>query len=259
MPEIISNQKAGYNYFEIIIDAPEIVKKAQPGQFVMVKTADSSDPLLRRPLGVHKAQGKRITLLYEIIGKGTRLLSQKKPGEKLDVIGPLGNGFDLRTTHDARRTTILVAGGMGVAPLVFLAQKLIKQKPLVLLGAKTKNHILCAREFKKFGCQVKITTDDGSAGFKGRVTDLLKSILTNQRAYKPTNLRIYACGPRPMLKEVSNISKEYNILAQISLEEHMACGIGACLGCVVETRAGYKRVCKEGPVFDAEKIIWRQP
>ena len=256
MPKIISNQKSGYNYFKIILNAPAIAKAAHPGQFVMVKAADSYDPLLRRPLGVHNVKGKQITLLYEIVGKGTRMLAQRKPGEELDLIGPLGNGFDYRPSPLASRFAILVAGGMGVAPLAFLAKRLTKRRPLVLIGAKTKTHILCEKEFKDFGCAVKITTDDGSKGFKGRATDLLKEVLHKNTRTQEHRDTIYACGPKPMLKEISRISQEYNLPAQISLEEHLACGIGACLGCVVNTKGGYKRVCKEGTVFDAKEIIW---
>jgi dihydroorotate dehydrogenase electron transfer subunit len=123
-----------------------------------------------------------------------------------------------------------------------------------LLGAKTKKQILCEKEFKRLGCDVKISTDDGSRGCRGKVTDLLKKFL-GAKSYE-LRVTIYACGPRPMLKEIAAISKRYNIPSQISLEEHMACGIGACLGCVVNTTAGYKRVCRDGPVFDAEEVVW---
>jgi dihydroorotate dehydrogenase electron transfer subunit len=149
---------------------------------------------------------------------------------------------------------------MGVAPLFFLAEKLTKHATcdmrlatLVLIGAKTKGQILCEKEFKRLGYDVKISTDDGSGGFKGKVTELLKKELS---AVSYQLSAIYACGPRPMLQEISRISQKYKIPAQISLEEHMACGVGACLGCVVNTIDGYKRVCKEGPVFEADEIIW---
>jgi dihydroorotate dehydrogenase electron transfer subunit len=148
---------------------------------------------------------------------------------------------------------------MGVAPLVFLADKLRAlttsgQRPAtILIGAKNKNQILCEREFKKLGCEVKIATDDGSRGFHGKVTDLLKH-LPSTIDHRPST--IYACGPAPMLKAVAVLAKQYRIPAQVSLEAHMACGIGACLGCVVETIEGYKRVCQEGPVFPAQEVVW---
>ena len=194
-----------------------------------------------------------------------------KSGEYLDIIGPLGSGFRLDesriTNHESR---ILVAGGMGTAPLVFLANKLIRKRttnhesPItVLIGAKTKEDILCEKEFSKLGCEVMVSTDDGSRGFKGYVSDLLSHTLSTIDYRLST---IYACGPTPLLKEISRISYQRNIPAQLSLESHMACGIGACMGCVIKvTRAPehqstrdfeYKRVCKEGPVFEANQILW---
>lgn len=248
--KILSNKKIKNNYLHCIFNAPQIAKDARPGQFVNIRITDSLDPLLRRPLSIHLVRGSRIEILYEVVGKSTRVLSGKKPGEYLDIIGPLGRGFDLESKP---RVSILIGGGMGVAPLVFLAKKL-KTKKLALIGAKTKDHIHCEKEFKELGCGVKISTEDGSKGFKGRVTGLLKKILLI--TYNLQLTTIYACGPKPMLKEIALISKEQNIPSQISLEEHMACGIGACLGCAVETMHGYKRVCKDGPVFDADKIIF---
>ena len=269
--KVISNKKIKDNYFEIIIAAPEIAGSAQPGQFVNIKVSDGIEPLLRRPLSIHRI-GKwqhGIKILYEVIGKGTEILSKKKEGEYLEVIGPLGNGF--RTTNYKPQTTILVAGGMGTAPLVFLAEKLregkrqkAKGKMLVLIGARTKKDILCEEEFKKLGCEVKIATDDGSRGFKGYVSDLLIRELS---AFSSQPSAIYACGPKLLLKEVSRISQEHHIPAQLSLESHMACGIGACMGCVIKQKAEgrkrkaddafeYQRVCKEGPVFEANQILW---
>lgn len=247
------------DYLLCALQAPEIAHRAHPGQFITIRLSNGLAPLLRRPLSIHRIKGGSLEILYEVVGEGTKILAQKKPGEYLDIIGPLGNGFNLspHTRTPAHRQTIIVAGGMGVAPLLFLAEKLTthnSQPTTVLLGAKTKGQILCEKEFKKLGCDVKIATDDSSRGFKGRVTDLFKSILLTTR--NPQLTTIYACGPRPMLKEISRISQEYNIPAQASLEEHMACGFGACLGCVVKTSEGYKRVCSEGPVFMADEIAW---
>ena len=290
------NRNIKKNYYEISLFAPQIAGIALPGQFVNIKVGDVIEPLLRRPLSIHRI-GKsqianrksqnRIIILYEEVGIGTEILARKKAGEYLDVIGPLGNGFDYRLPFTVYRLPILVAGGMGTAPLVFLAERIIanRQSPianrqsLVLIGAKTKNQILCEREFKNLGYEVKIATDDGSKGFKGKVTDLLKRILS--LAISDLRFAIYACGPTAMLKEISCISQEYNIPAQISLEAHMACGIGACMGCVVKIanrkspiangfdgsasltinpersrRIEYKRVCYEGPVFEASEIVW---
>ncbi len=154
---------------------------------------------------------------------------------------------------------MLVAGGMGVAPLIFLAEKLKRipksksQTTIVLIGGRTKNHILCANEFKKLGCKVLISTDDGSLGTKGRVTNLLENVL--RKINDPNRAIIYACGPRPMLKGVATICEKFGNKGQLSLESHMACGIGACLGCIVQTQDGYKRVCREGPVFNADELV----
>lgn len=265
--KIAYNKRIKDSYFKSILSSPRIALGALPGQFVNIKVSECHELLLRRPFSIHRVNGPNIEILYEVLGKGTQILAQKKPGEYLDIIGPLGNGFDLRLAISDKRQAILAAGGMGVAPLVFLAEKIkshqVTRSPghqlLVLIGAKTKNQILCEKEFKDLACEVKIATDDGSGGFKGRVTDLLKEVLLHN-AMNSTNtmnsITLYACGPRPMLKEIANISKKYNISAQISLEEHMACGIGACLGCVVNTKNGYQRVCKEGPVFAADEIAW---
>jgi len=264
------NKKVKGNYFHLAIQAPRITKQALPGQFLNIRVNDSCEPLLRRPFSIHRVSGSSLEILYEVVGKGTEILSQRKPGDYLDVVGPLGSGFNL-IPNTYNQTPILVAGGMGVAPLVFLVEKLKESKPFLLIGAKTKSQILCEKEFKQLGCSVKIATDDGSRGFKGKVTELLEKILVAGRRSQVAGRKIkklvacdlrpetiiYACGPRPMLKEISRISQEYRIPAQISLEEHMACGIGACLGCVVKTRQGFQRVCKEGPVFKADEIVWK--
>jgi dihydroorotate dehydrogenase electron transfer subunit len=251
--KIISNHRFNGNYGHLEFESGGIARQAQPGQFVNVRVADSFEPLLRRPFSIHGVKASKISIIYRILGKGTQFLSERKPGEFLDIIGPLGNGFDYRLAPDKTRRVkpILIAGGMGVAPLVFLAEKLKLNPPLVLIGARTKKQIICPQEFKSRGCLVKLATDDGSVGFKGKVTDLL-SILLEQ--VKP--LRIFSCGPHLMLKAVARIAAENKIIARLSLEEHMACGVGACLGCEVLTKSGYKSVCKDGPVFHGQEIIW---
>ena len=252
--QILRNQNIKAAYWHCLLKAPGIAKTAQPGQFINIKVCDGLDPLLRRPLSIHRVNGSTIEVLYEVVGKGTAILSQRKPGEILDIIGPLGNGFSYQTEKKRRLNAILVGGGMGVAPLFFLAQQLKANRPLVLIGARTKELISCEKEFKSLGCRVFLATDNGSAGFKGKVTDLLKNVLLKAPDAKLTV--IYACGPQPMLKAISSFIKVRGLSAQLSLEEHMSCGIGACLGCVVKTRSGFKRVCKEGPVFNAQDLVW---
>ncbi|MCX5695921.1 MAG: dihydroorotate dehydrogenase electron transfer subunit [Candidatus Omnitrophica bacterium] len=246
--KILAQTKIKDNYWHCEFSAPQIAKNALPGQFINIRVSANFDPLLRRPISLHGVSAAKVKIVYEVVGKATEILVRKKKGEFLDIIGPLGNGFDLGMQKAEGRRQILVAGGMGVAPLMFLAEKL-KVPSLVLIGAKTKKDLLCVQEFKKLGCSVKISTDDGSLGFKGRVTELLRNNLTKSCA-------LYACGLKPMLKVISDIANEYNIPAQVSLEEHMSCGIGACLGCVVKTKEGLKRVCQEGPVFKAQDLIW---
>jgi len=248
---IIDNRNIKNNYWHCIIDAPTIVKQTLPGQFINLKVSEHADPLLRRPFSIHNISAKRIEILYEVLGKGTQILASKKCGEYLDLIGPLGNGFNCKSG----RKPVIVGGGMGIAPLFFLAKRIMeakgqgsKVKGVVFLGARSKNQIICEKDFKKIGWEVKIATDDGSIGYKGRVTDLLKVNLDATM--------IYACGPKPMLKVITGIAQSQGIPAQLSLEEHMSCGIGACLGCVVKTTDGFKRVCKEGPVFNAAQLIW---
>ena len=289
--KIVSNKRMKDNHFLCSLAAPAISKEARPGQFVNIKAGDTTGPLLRRPLSIHRVIGPRVEILYEVLGQGTQMLSRQKPGEFLDIIGPLGNGFDYTSPrHHVTTSPVLVAGGIGVAPLLFLAERLAcsvereahrkarasklsaKRYPcltgrqalnaVVLIGAKTKNHILCEAEFRKLGCEVKVATDDGSKGFRGYVSDLLKHVLSTIDYRLST---IYACGPKPMLKEIARLSIAHAIPAQISLEEHMSCGFGACLGCVVKVRQAaikgksefeYVRVCKEGPVFNAQHVVW---
>jgi dihydroorotate dehydrogenase electron transfer subunit len=250
--KIIANQKLNGNYGLLEFESGLIARQAVAGQFVNIRVNASFEPLLRRPLSIHGVKAAKVKVMYKIIGKGTQILAKRKPGEFLDIIGPLGQGFNYsRPAKAQEKKNILIAGGMGVAPLLFLAEKLKLTSPLVLIGAQTRKQILCQQDFRTLGCTVKLATDDGSAGFKGRVTDLLKIVLEQA---KP--LGLFSCGPHLMLKAVAQIASENKIPTQLSLEEHMACGIGACLGCVVATKTGYKSVCKDGPVFSSEELIW---
>ncbi len=244
------------------LDAPYIAKTAKPGQFVQIRCSDSFEPLLRRPFSIHRANGN-IEILYEMVGRGTEILSNKKEGDKIDVLGPLGNGFTLpRATSDERRTTnrepraIIIAGGIGAAPLVYLAEELMKNKirTIVLIGAKTKNLILCEKDFKKATSEVYVSTDDGTYGCEGFVSKLFHKILKTAESKFETI--VYVCGPHGMLRCIADICQERNFKCQVSLEEKMACGIGACLGCIVKTKSGNKLACKDGPVFNTSELIW---
>ncbi len=253
--KILSNEKISSGYFKVILDAPFVAEKGTPGQFVQIQCSDTIELLFRRPFSIHKVEGKGIEILYEVIGKGTELLSRKKKGDFLNVLGPLGSGFKVPST-----SAILIAGGMGVAPLVFLAERLKKTKIMVLIGAKTKKDLLCENDFKKIATEVHIATDDGSKGYKGFVSELFEKLLRETANSKST--KVYTCGPPLMLKSIAGICKKKKIECEVSVEEKMACGIGACLGCAVKVKGSnkntfiYKLACKDGPVFNAQEIVW---
>ena len=256
--KIVKNENIGSDFFRMQIASAYLAKTAKPGQFVEIRCSKETDPLLRRPIGVNRVVRGGIEILYEVVGRGTELMSGMKKNDLCDVIGPLGNGFDINTRAQERKSTraILVAGGNGVAPLLFLAEKLAKNRRevSVLIGGCSKNHILCEKDFKKTGAKVLISTEDGSKGHKGLVTALLNNLLHSTLHVQ--RFTIYACGPTGMLKAVSRIAQDNRVPCQVSLEERMACGVGVCLGCPVKIRNTYKMVCKDGPVFNAEEIAW---
>lgn len=248
--KIANHQKLADNYYKLTIESEKISSTAKPGQFINVRINPGTCPLLRRPFAIHKVNKNNGTfeILFEVVGTGTKCLSMRKTGEELDILGPLGNGFNI---DNKKNKAILVAGGIGVAPLTFLAKELIQKgkEVYMIVGAKTDCVLLCDDQLLSDGCKIKSCTEDGTAGQKGLVTDLLTPIdlqLTD----------IYTCGPKSMMKEVAKIAKQKKVNCQVSLEEKMACGIGACLGCSILTRKGMKMVCKDGPVFNAEDIIW---
>jgi dihydroorotate dehydrogenase electron transfer subunit len=245
--------------FRLSFLSKEIAREARPGQFVMIHPKRFSEPLLPRPFSIHRVQRNRIDLLIRAAGQGTRQLWGLSPGEVLEIKGPLGRGFTL----DSERDPILVAGGIGAAPLLYLADRLIKMKrkktvapPGLLIGAGSKKELLALRDFKEMGIRVQAVTEDGSFGGKGLVTDLLAGMSAKglERAM------IYACGPQGMLRAVASWAAAGNVPCQVSLEAHMACGMGACLGCSVARTADggltYSKVCQDGPVFEAREVAW---
>jgi len=259
---IIEHEEIAGHARRLVLAAPEIAGFAEPGQFVHVLCGDSYDPLLRRPFSVHDVdrQSGRVRLLYEIRGRGTALLAEKRSGETLDVVGPLGKGFELPKSPG--RPLVLIGGGIAVAPLYFLARRIAEtigcECAAFLIGARTESMLLYVEEFARLGSDVRTATDDGSAGYRGFVTGLLEQYIhAMDRANPPL---VYACGPMQMLKAVARITKEHGLKCQVSTEAKMACGVGACMSCVIKVRDGdswkYVRCCKEGPVFDADDIIW---
>ena len=223
-----------------------------PGQFVEIKVPDTAGTFLRRPISIHDVDSSKqtITLLIRIVGNGTKQLSLLQQGDKLNMVYPLGNGFDL--SHVGQRP-LLIGGGVGVAPLLYVGRVLKEQNVEVnfLFGARSKKDLLRYDVYSSIGC-VNVTTEDGSMGVQGFVTN--HSFMTLQNISKFTSLLI--CGPTPMMKAVGKIAKEANIPCFVSLENKMACGIGVCLCCVTDTNEGHKCVCSDGPVFDINNLKW---
>jgi len=259
--ELVRCDKITASIFQLTFREDHIASIAVPGQFVMVKTGTGRDPLLRRPFSIHQVtQDGEIVLLVRVVGSGSRFLAQLKIGERVQMLGPLGNGFNLSVLSSDTSLIALVGGGMGVAPLLFLAEELERQnlvaKTKVFLGARFKDELLCLYAFKQLGFSVQCITDDGSSGQQGVVTELLRQNLITQ--HRPI---VFSCGPGAMLKAVSSFCRQNAILCQVSMETSMACGVSACLGCAVPTTnpdRKYVHVCKNGPVFDSQEIAWDQ-
>ena len=214
---------------------------AGPGQFVNIRLPGF---YLRRPISVAKAEGDVLTLTFKSVGHGTEVMSKMQPGEELDILTGLGNGYDLPSAGEC---PLLLGGGVGVPPLLYLAAKL-REKGLpvdVVLGFNTASEIFYRDEFEALGCRVEVTTADGSCGTNGFVTDA--GLFRERHSY------FYTCGPLPMLKAVYEKS---SCDGEFSFEERMGCGFGACMGCSVKVRDGYKRICKDGPVLRKEEILW---
>jgi dihydroorotate dehydrogenase electron transfer subunit len=265
---ILSNAEVSPGYWRMRMTAPQEFSAARPGQFVMVRVNTAIDPLLRRPFGIFDvgihipvqsgaATQPFFEMLYRVVGKGTAMLSTLHETDLLDVLGPLGTGFTLGCPDEEK---LIVGGGVGLAPLYLLARELVKQSPVRLFaGGRTRDDILCITEFERLGVECYTATEDGSLGECGLVTEALVRRLDSLSG-KAT---IFACGPHGMLNAVANIAAERNIPCQVSLEGYMACGVGACLGCVAPGHShssdtpDFRCVCTEGPVFEAGELTWR--
>ena len=253
--KVLWNKKVGPSYYKIGLTCREGYAAAQPGQFIMLRFPDHMVPFLRRPFSIHRLINTNglvtgVELLYKVVGEGTHKLSTCRQGDVIDILGPLGTGFSF---FDHFKHIAVVAGGIGVAPLVFLTLFLQKEgvdpsRCTVFLGGRSRADLLCRDDFMRQGIKVHITTDDGSAGDQCFVTHPLETELEKHRADV-----IYACGPLEMLKCVVGIAEKYRVPCQISIETIMACGMGACLGCAVESQDDsekYLHACIDGPVFD---------
>ena len=264
---VIANTEVSPGYFRMRLTAPREMLDSRPGQFVMVKVRNAIDPLLRRPFGIFDmgiappeftggVDQPYLEMLYRVVGKGTAMLSVLHHGDHLDILGPLGRGFEQGVPSEEK---ILVGGGVGLAPLYYLAKRLVcNSRVRLFVGGRTKEDILCVTEFERLGVETSVATDDGTLGAGGLVTDVMERHLANEKKL----MNIFACGPMPMLRAVAEIARHRQVPCQVSLEAYMACGMGACLGCVVKGRdhaehnPDYRCVCKDGPVFDFRELQW---
>lgn len=276
--EILRNEHISQNYFKITLNVP-LDAIPRPGQFYNIRCSYSTDPLLRRPFSLHRLiqDGKSLhmEILYRVVGKGTEWLSKREKGESLDIIGPFGNGF---TTPGETDHILLVARGIGIAPLYAVGEAALKKKNrkiIILIGARIKERIFYEEECKKLG-EVFLYTDDGSKGFHGQAPDLLCHLLESNKF--PERFSLYACGPGPMLKDLAEIAKRFSLPGQVALEGHLGCGFGACLSCAIPLRPQsikrnkewekpalqwsedrnlvYSLICKDGPVYDIQEVNW---
>lgn len=240
------------DYRLLVVETPDIASVAAPGQFIHIRVPGLESAVLRRPFSLFKAEENTVSVLFKVVGKGTLAMVNVGEGDEISLIGPLGNGFPVNAAFP-----ILVAGGYGVAPLYFLGTRLATPG-ILFVGGATADDVLCVEEFQALGWDVRISTDDGSAGTMGLVTEMLDEWLLSD---VPDNAEFFACGPDGMLKAVGERGIAAGKPCWLSLDKHMGCGVGACLACVQRIRSKdgsevWARVCKDGPVFEASEIVW---
>ena len=261
--EVVENVRLAGHNFLLAVRAPEIAANVKPGQFVMASVADGltlPHPLLKRALAVFSVEPEKglpsiITLLVKVVGDGTHRLASLLPDERLNLIGPLGNGFSSTGAPD--RVHLLAAGGVGIASFYLLAEELRRsgQDVHLLYGARTAGDLVGLEYFERLRIPLLLTTEDGSAGVKGLITEGLEQYL---KQFVDRTATLYVCGPDRMMQAVSALASLHQIPCQISVESKMACGFGVCLGCTVETVDSFRLACSDGPVFDAEEFIWQE-
>lgn len=242
-------------YWALELEAPALARQARPGQFVHVRVSGLEQVSLRRPFSIFGARDGALEILYKTVGRGTEQLSRLSPGDSVQVIGPLGNGFPL----EPEGSPVLVAGGYGVAPLCFLASRL-SRKGTVLIGGRSAGDVLAVEAFERLGWAVRVATQDGSLGEQGLVTVLLDQELARLQGLGE-RAELYACGPDGMLRAVGERAVKAGCRGWLSLDKRMVCGVGACLACVQNLRRAdgsewIGRVCHDGPVFEAREIVW---
>jgi dihydroorotate dehydrogenase electron transfer subunit len=250
--KVLENKILNPTNFLLKLQSPEVLPEILPGQFVNIEIKNNSEVFLRRPFSVLETDcsQRTLSLIIKIVGKGSQTLSGVQPGESLSLVYPLGNGFSFPQMGEK---ILLVGGGSGVAPVLFLAKKagLSKENIEIILGARTAADVIDAGEYSRFG-QIHYTTEDGSVGTKGRVTD---HILLKEKAAGFG--RIYTCGPLPMMKAIARIAAQNDTFCEVSLENLMACGFGVCLCCIEPTDKGNQCVCTDGPVFNIKSLKWQ--
>jgi dihydroorotate dehydrogenase electron transfer subunit len=247
---VVSNERVAEGVGLIVLESPRVAHVVKPGQFVHLRIEQNASFILRRPFSIHRVEGDRLHILYQVLGEGTRALAGKERGAEMDLIGPLGTGW---LVPEGTAHALLVAGGLGAAPLGMLVEALALRGIAVTVaqGAPTAERLVARELFEATARRVEISTDDGSAGERGFVTALVERLIAADRPDV-----VYVCGPEAMTRIVAGQALAAGVPCQVSLERLMACGIGACLSCVVATVDGQKRACVDGPVFDAEDVLW---
>ncbi len=249
MCRVLKHVRVGAGYCHLVLDAPRLAEAAQPGQFVHVRIPGLEASALRRPFSIFNAEDGRLELLYKVVGRGTQELARVAEGDDLDVMGPLGRGFPLSVAEEP----LFVGGGYGVAPLFFLA-RLLKRGTL-FVGGRTKEDLLALDRFGEIGIPVVAATNDGSFGEKGFVTVPLDAQIARLRQ-EGRGFALFVCGPDGLLKAAAERAAALHAPGFISMDRHMICGVGACYACVQKTVRGFSRCCLEGPVFNAEDLVW---
>lgn len=253
--EIVTKEQLKNDIFKFVVKSDKMAEEALPGQFLEIRVNDDIEPFLRRPISIHKIDKEKgeLEFIFQVKGKGTEILSNKKVGDKVSIIGPLGKG---NFKFEGYKNIVIIGGGIGIFPLYELAQQAKETANVTTyLGFRTKDFVVLEDEFEKVSNKLVLTTDDGSYKQNGFAINYLKADCEKE---KPDC--IFACGPMPMLKAVRDFAEANNIPAQVSLEERMGCGIGVCLGCAVKTADSpadapqYKHVCKDGPVFFIDDV-----
>lgn|SRR5574341_1164948 len=260
---VLANQRLGEGCHKLILTCPPIAKESRPGHFIHIQVNPHYFPLLRRAFSIYDSDGeKTLEVVLKVVGQGTSLLSKKEPGDRLDLLGPLGNNF---TGLESDEIGIMLAGGLGIVPVYFYAKELTKgnagSRVYFLYGAKNRSELYCRNDTDQLKTRLFYSTDDGSLGFNGYLTQLLEEVIAKEKL-PVSKIKIFACGPEPMLARLSDYAVSNNLFCELSLEVGMPCGMGTCMGCVVKYQpdkkqeVSYKRVCCEGPIFKAGEVIF---